>query len=47
MRWLLFIEQINQGIGESKLGVCILAFTGDPWITYQRIIGPDDQGKGI
>ena len=47
MRRLLFINQFDQGIRETKLGIGILAFGGKSGAAYQRIIGPEHQGEGV
>ncbi len=47
MRRLLFIDQFDQCISESKLGIGILALGGKAGAAYQRIVGPEHQGKGV
>jgi hypothetical protein len=44
---LLFIQQIDEGVGKPELRIRILAFAGDAWITDQRVICPEDEGERI
>jgi hypothetical protein len=44
---LLFIQQIDEGVGKPELRIRILAFAGDAWITDQRVIRPEDEGERI
>ena len=47
MGGLLFGNQFHQGIGESKLGIGVFAFLVHTWCADQRIVGAENQGKGI
>lgn len=47
MRWLLFIDQFNKGIGKSELGIGVLPFGSKPWVTDEGIIGPENKGESI
>ena len=47
MTWLLFVEQINQGIGKTKLGIGVFPFAGDTGAPDQCIIGAENECEGI
>lgn len=47
MGWLLLVDQFQQGIGKTKLGIGVLSFGSDPRAADKRIIGPEYKGKSI
>jgi hypothetical protein len=47
MRWLLFIDQFDKGIGKPELGIGVFSFGSKPGITDEGIIGPEYQCKSI
>jgi hypothetical protein len=47
MGWLLFVQQVDQGIGKSKLRIGILSLTGNAGVSDQRIIGSKNEGKCV
>jgi hypothetical protein len=44
---LLIVEEINQGIGKSKLGIGVFALGSDARIANQGVISPENEGKGV
>ena len=47
VRWLLFVDQLHQCVGETELGIGVLAGGADAGTTNQCIVGAKDQCKGI
>jgi hypothetical protein len=44
---LLLVEQIDQRVSEAELRIGILPLAGDPRVSNQGIISPEDQRKSI
>jgi hypothetical protein len=47
VRGFLVVQQIQQGIGKSKLCIGIFALTGGTWTSYECIISSKNERKSI